>query len=192
MVVATAATTRTSNKTIALRYSNFFMYSPFLSVLANFKLGMIPLIGLKVKGNWAVGSTISVCKALRRRLRCRAFVSLKLLFLSVSTGEYNRAMSKNPIVNSFAASAYIILLVLMMNLGGKMAEDGDSLIAPIAAISLFTLSAAVMGYLFCFQPIQLYLDGKKKQGIKLFLNTVEIFGGITVLILLLTFFRVFS
>ena len=78
MVVATAATTRTSNKTIALRYSNFFMYSPFLSVLANFKLGMIPLIGLKVKGNWAVGSTISVCKALRRRLRCRAFVSLKL------------------------------------------------------------------------------------------------------------------
>ena len=80
----------------------------------------------------------------------------------------------------------------MMNLGGKMAEDGDSLIAPIAAISLFTLSAAVMGYLFCFQPIQLYLDGKKKQGIKLFLNTVEIFGGITVLILLLTFLRVFS
>ncbi len=192
MVVATAATTRTSNKTIALRYSNFFMYSPFLSVLANFKLGMIPLIGLKVKGNWAVGSIISVCKALRRRLRCRAFVSLKLLFLSVSTGEYNRAMSKNPIVNSFAASAYIVLLVLMMNLGGKMAEDGNSLIAPIAAISLFTLSAAVMGYLFCFQPIQLYLDGKKKQGIKLFLNTVEIFGGITVLILLLTFFRVFS
>ena len=110
----------------------------------------------------------------------------------MSNGEYNRAMSKNPIVNSFAASAYIILLVLMMNLGGKMAEDGDSLIAPIAAISLFTLSAAVMGYLFCFQPIQLYLDGKKKQGIKLFLNTVEIFGGITVLILLLTFLRVFS
>lgn len=72
-----------------------------------------------------------------------------------------------------------------------MSGGEDTLMAPIAAISLLTLSAAVMAYLFCFQPIQLYLDGKKKQGIKLFLSTMGIFGGITILILILMFFRVF-
>ena len=98
-------------------------------------------------------------------------------------------MSKNPVVNSLAALAYIFLVVSVMNYGGKTIDDG-SLMAPVAFISLFTLSAAVMGYLFCYQPIQLYFENKKKSAVRLFLQTVTIFGGITALILMLLFLGV--
>jgi hypothetical protein len=101
-------------------------------------------------------------------------------------------MSKNPFINSLTASAYIVLIVLVMNLGTKMIGQTNSFMAPIAVISLFTLSAAVMGYLFCYQPVQLYFDGKKKQAVRLFLQTVLVFGIITALFLILLFAGIFS
>jgi hypothetical protein len=57
----------------------------------------------------------------------------------------------------------------------------------IALISLFTLSAAVMGYLFCYQPAQLYFEGKKKDAVRLFLQTVAVFALITVILFGLLF-----
>lgn len=66
-------------------------------------------------------------------------------------------------------------------------QKNDTLIVPIAVISLFTLSAAVMSYLFLYQPIQLYLNGNKNDAINLFLRTVAIFAGITAVILLALF-----
>ena len=60
-------------------------------------------------------------------------------------------------------------------------------LAPVVFLSLFTLSAAVMGYLFCYQPLQLYIDGKKKQAVNLFLHTTLIFGCFTALALALLF-----
>ena len=106
---------------------------------------------------------------------------------SIATGDILLLMSKNPILNALAAEVYIILLVLLMNFGIKMAGQQNSLIVPIAMISLFTLSTAVMGYLFCYQPIQLYFDGKKKQAINLAFQTIAVFGGITFLLLVLLF-----
>ena len=96
-------------------------------------------------------------------------------------------MSKNPLINALAASAYIVLIALVMNWGTKLAAHPDTFIAPIAVISLFTLSAAIMGYLFCYQPAQLYFDGKKKAAVSLFLQTVAVFGAITALVLALLF-----
>lgn len=93
-------------------------------------------------------------------------------------------------INSLMATAYIAIVVIVMSFGSKMMAKEDSLFAPIAMISLFTLSAAVMAYLFCLQPILLYLDGKKKQAVKLFLQTVGVFGLSTLVLLLLLFFRV--
>lgn len=55
----------------------------------------------------------------------------------------------------------------------------DEIIMPIIMLSLFTLSAAIMAYIFGYQPLQLFLDGKKKDAVSLFLKTVGIFGGIT-------------
>ena len=96
-------------------------------------------------------------------------------------------MTKNPILNALAAGAYISIISLVMNWGTKIAPKGPTFLAPIAVISLFTLSAAVMGYLFCYQPIQLYFEGKKKQAVTVFLQTVLAFGCLTVIALLLLF-----
>lgn len=100
-------------------------------------------------------------------------------------------MTKNPFVNALAAILYIALIALVMTWGGRMAPKDQSFLAPVAAMSLFTFSAALMGYLFCYQPGVMYFDGKKKEAVKLFLQTVGIFGGITILILVLLFSGVF-
>jgi hypothetical protein len=54
-------------------------------------------------------------------------------------------------------------------------------------VSLFTLSAAVMGYLFLYQPLLLLIDGHKKSAVNLFLQTVAVFGAVTFFILILIF-----
>lgn len=96
-------------------------------------------------------------------------------------------MSKNPILNALAATAYIVVLVVVMTFGSRMVPHPNVIVMPVAMISLFTLSAAVMGYLFCFTPIQLYFDGKKKHAVNLFLHTVVAFACIVVLTLVLLF-----
>lgn len=99
-------------------------------------------------------------------------------------------MTKSPFLNAAAASFYIVLIGLVMDFGTRHAPKGYSVMAPIAVISLFTLSAAVMGYLFCYQPLQLYLDGKKKAAVNLFLQTTGVFGAITAVALGLLFFGI--
>jgi len=101
-------------------------------------------------------------------------------------------MSKNPVINGLAALAYIIIIVSVMTFGTKMMPRPNFFMAPVAAVSLFTLSAAVMGYIFCYQPAQLYFDGKKKEAVRLFLQTVAVFAGITILMLILLFTGIFS
>lgn len=101
-------------------------------------------------------------------------------------------MSKNPWINGVSASIYIAIVVSIMNLGSKIMSQNNSFFGGVAILSLFTLSAAVMGYLFCFQPAQLYFENKKKEAVRLFLQTVGVFGGITFLIFGLLFFKVFG
>jgi hypothetical protein len=93
-------------------------------------------------------------------------------------------MTKNPLINATAALLYIIIVASIMFFGTKHPGPANSIIAPIAIISLFTLSAAVMGYLFLYQPFQLYVDGKKKNAVDLFLKTVATFAAITIFILI--------
>ena len=100
-------------------------------------------------------------------------------------------MTKNPFLNALAASVYIIAIALIMNFGTRIAPRNNSVFAPIAVISLFTLSAAVMGYIFCYTPIQMYFDGKKKQAAQLFLQTVSLFAVFTAFALGFLFFGVF-
>lgn len=92
-------------------------------------------------------------------------------------------MTKNPFINAFSASAYIVLVVTVMNfLSHTQRNRPDTIFAPIAILSMFTLSAVLMGYFFLYQPGQLYLDGKKKQATSLFVRTVLVFAGTTAVI----------
>ena len=99
-------------------------------------------------------------------------------------------MTRNPFINALAATVYISIVASIIFYGTNYTGPVRSVIIPIAMISLFTLSVAVMGYIFGSQPIQLYLDGKKKHAVNLFLQTVAVFAAITALILSLLFSRV--
>lgn len=94
-------------------------------------------------------------------------------------------MTKNPVINALSASAYIFLVVTVMNSLMKYAPKEDGFLAPVLALSMFTLSAAVMGYIFGSQPLQLFLDGKKKEAVKLFLQTVGAFALVTIIVFFL-------
>ncbi len=97
-------------------------------------------------------------------------------------------MSKNPIVNALSASAYIILVVSIMTFVTQpLRNKPDTIGAPITVLSLLTLSAAVMGFLFLYQPLLLFIEGKKKQAVNLFVQTVGVFAAITVVVLILLF-----
>lgn len=99
-------------------------------------------------------------------------------------------MTKNPFINAAVATLYISAIVSFMFYGLAHSHPDNSVFFPIAFISLFTLSAAVMGYLFLYKPLMLFLDGDKKNAVNLFLQTVAVFAGITAVILALLFSKV--
>jgi len=94
-------------------------------------------------------------------------------------------MFRKPFLNAVAASVYISIVSSFMFYGSKLFPKEDTLLAPIAMLSLFTLSAAVMGYLFLYQPLMLFLDGNKKKAVDFFLRTVAVFSAITILVFVL-------
>ncbi|MFZ3043815.1 MAG: hypothetical protein WA058_01765 [Minisyncoccia bacterium] len=94
-------------------------------------------------------------------------------------------MTKNPFVNALAASAYITALVSAVWSVPKGGFPENSFMGPIVMLSIFVLSAAVMGYLFVYQPLQLFFDGKREEAVRLFLLTVASFAGITLTIVAL-------
>ena len=96
-------------------------------------------------------------------------------------------MTKNPFINAAAATLYITAIASFMFFGLAHSHPDNSVFMPIAFISLFTLSAAVMGYLFLYQPLMLFLDGHKKNAVNLFLQTIAVFAGITAVVLILLF-----
>lgn len=85
---------------------------------------------------------------------------------------------KNPYLNAVYAELYIVLIVSVIR-GISAPNTPDTIFDPIAGISLFVLSAAVMGYLFLGEPLQLYFDGKKKEAVMFFMRTVVGFAAIT-------------
>jgi hypothetical protein len=100
-------------------------------------------------------------------------------------------MTKNPFLNALGASVYIGLVVLLMNVSSNIDNSANELVVASMMLSLFTLSVAVMGYIFFYEPFKMYLDGKKEEAVKLFLQTVGIFGGINYDYVWIVFLRVF-
>ena len=97
-------------------------------------------------------------------------------------------MFKNPIINGLRASAYIIFVVTVMTFVTQpLKNKPDTFFAPITFLSVLTLSVAVMAFLFFYQPMLLFIEGKKKEAVSLFVKTVGIFAAITAVILILLF-----
>jgi hypothetical protein len=101
-------------------------------------------------------------------------------------------VTKNPFLNAGAATAYIVLVVSVMFFGTQHVKGPDTILAPLVMISLLTLSAAVMAYIFMYTPLTLYIDGKKKEAARLFLHTIGAFSVITAIFLTVLFSGIFS
>lgn len=94
-------------------------------------------------------------------------------------------MRWNPFLNGAGATAYVWSIGLLINHIARLHHDTpDNMVGSIAAISLFTFSAAVMAFLFFYRPIMLLIADKKREAIVFFLKTIGVFGTITLLVIL--------
>jgi hypothetical protein len=100
-------------------------------------------------------------------------------------------MTKNPVLNALAAALYIAAVVSIINVGSSFAPAEDTILIPIAMLSLFSLSAAVMTYIFFYQPVTMYLEGEKKAAVKLGTQTISFFAAITAVLLATLFIQAF-
>ena len=82
---------------------------------------------------------------------------------------------RKPFIHALAAALYIVIIVGVMWTGVSILKH-DTIIIPMAMLSLFVLSAAIMGYLFLSEPIQLFIEDKKKEAITFFGKTVGFFA----------------
>ncbi|MDE2001875.1 MAG: hypothetical protein KGI60_04920 [Patescibacteria group bacterium] len=96
-------------------------------------------------------------------------------------------MTKKPYLNALAAAIYVSLVGSLFFFIPRWvpANRPDTVFAPMGMLSLLVLSAAIMGYIFFAQPVQLYVDGAKQEALSLFLRTLAAFAVITILLLAL-------
>jgi hypothetical protein len=87
-------------------------------------------------------------------------------------------MNKYPYFNAVLAELYIIIIVLFIQHVLPKGPD-NTILAPIAMLSLFVLSVVAMGYFFLSRPILLYLNGDRKEAVLFFSKTVVTFAIIT-------------
>lgn len=96
-------------------------------------------------------------------------------------------MTKNPLYNALFALAYIVIFVTSLILGPRyLGGPEESVFYPMLGLAFLTLSAAVMAYLFFYQPVLLLLDGKRQEGVRLFLRTVGCFAAGTAILLVVS------
>lgn len=95
-------------------------------------------------------------------------------------------MTTKPFYNALFAISYIVVLVTGINLAATNLEGviQETILVPMGFLATFVLSAALMGYLFFYQPLLMLLDGRREQGVKLFLKTVGAFAVATVFVIL--------
>ena len=89
---------------------------------------------------------------------------------------------KNPYYRAILALGYITLVSSLMFYGQRIPHGPDTVLAPIAMLSLLTLSAAVMGYLFFFEPFMLYQSGQKTEAVISLGKTIGTFAVITIVV----------
>lgn len=95
-------------------------------------------------------------------------------------------MKWNPFINATVATAYIGAIALFMHFIESLRHDTpDTLFDSIGVMSLFVFSAAVMTFLFFYQPVLKLIENKKTEAVSYFLKTLGIFGVITVIVLTL-------
>lgn len=85
-------------------------------------------------------------------------------------------LQKEPVASPFMKIAflhsvgiilYIACVSFFMFFGEEFFGKEDTYLMPVVFLTLFTLSAAVVGSLMFGKPVMLYLDGKKRDAVQL-------------------------
>lgn len=75
-------------------------------------------------------------------------------------------------LNALGTGVYVAVIVTAMLKGEKMFGQINSMFAPIIFLLLFVTSAAITGGLVLGKPVLMYLDGAKREAVRLFLYTI--------------------
>lgn len=95
-------------------------------------------------------------------------------------------MRWNPFLNAAIAAAYIWGIALLFQLVHSVAGNKpDTIVDPIAALSLLVFSVALMGFLFFYRPVILLLENKRREAVSYFLKTIITFAVIALLVVLI-------
>jgi hypothetical protein len=89
---------------------------------------------------------------------------------------------KKPFTYALFAVAYIMIIVTGLHLTSSIEIPEQTIIVPMAMLSLLVLSAALMGFLFASEPILLYMENKKKEAVSFFFKTIGFFAGFVVIL----------
>ncbi|GMU74173.1 MAG: hypothetical protein AMXMBFR44_3710 [Candidatus Campbellbacteria bacterium] len=91
-------------------------------------------------------------------------------------------MKKSPLIHALSATAYIALVSLFLFYGQRFTGPEDNVLMPVTMLSLLVFSVAFMGFLFFWEPLQLYLAGDRQGALSFFLKTLGTFAGVTALL----------
>lgn len=95
---------------------------------------------------------------------------------------------KKPFLYAFIAALYIVAIVLLIQAFGHfLGDQPDTIIIPMTMLSLFVLSAAVMGFLFLSEPLQLLLQNRKQEAVAFFAKVVGFFSCFVAVFVILLF-----
>jgi hypothetical protein len=92
----------------------------------------------------------------------------------------NRNLALRAFLSVLGATAYIALVAVFFSFADRLIGKTDGSILPqMSALLLIVFSVLVMGILLLLQPLRLYFDGKKADGVQLLLWTGVWLGIIT-------------
>jgi len=95
---------------------------------------------------------------------------------------------KKPFLYASGAALYIVFIVFVVKvLGSLLKNQNETIIIPMTMLSLFVLSAAVMGFLFLSEPLYLLIENRKKEAIAFFAKIVGFFACFVVVFTILLF-----
>jgi hypothetical protein len=96
---------------------------------------------------------------------------------------------KKPFIYALAAAVYIALVVSIIKVLTTFQPSGaeGTLVPMMMMLSLFVLSAAVMGFIFLSEPFRLYMEDRKQEGVAFFIRIVGFFACFVVLFFVLLF-----
>ena len=96
-----------------------------------------------------------------------------------------KKLIKRGFLNALATGAYVATLVTLILNGEKLFGTIDNILGPIAFLLVFVVSASITGSLVLGKPILMYLDGQKKEAVKLFMYTIGSLAIIAIILLII-------